>query len=156
MTTCEIVAERIALGEPLGEHAEHAASCERCRELGEVAAKLGAAHHAIDPGLGFSSRMTVGAQQRITTRRRRRIATTAGVTAVAAIAMVFVVTRPTERAREPLAAIEMKRDAEPVVVDDADLTFLASDPEVTARTTADWHHITAPLRPYKRLLQGIR
>ncbi len=158
MTTCEIVAERVALDEDLGEHADHAASCERCRELVAVAGKLGATHHAIDPGLGFSARMTVGAQQRIATRRRRRIATTVGVTTAAAVAMVFVVTRPTDPKPEPVIAMNpIKTEVEPpVVVDDADLKLLVSDPEAAARTTADWKHITTPLRPYKKLLQGIR
>jgi hypothetical protein len=78
----------------------------------------------------------------------------------AAAAMVFVVTRPTERRADPVVAIEMKHDqgsAEPPVdVDDADLRFLVADPEAAAQTTADWKHITKPLRPYKKLLQGIR
>jgi hypothetical protein len=163
MTTCDIVAERIALGEPLGEHADHAASCERCRELASVAQKLGGTHrsrstHALDPGLGFSARMTVGAQNRIAVRRRRRIATTVGVSAAAAAAFAFVVTRPTETKPDPVVAISpLKAEVEPPVpVDDADLAFLASDPEAAARTTADWKHITTPLRPYKKLLQGIR
>jgi hypothetical protein len=159
MTTCEIVAERIALGEPLGEHADHAASCERCRELANVATQLGGTHHAIDPGLGFAARMTVGAQNRIAVRRRRRIATTVGVSAAAAAAFAFVVTRPTETTKpDPVVAINpLKAEVEPPVpVDDADLAFLASDPEAAARTTADWKHITTPLRPYKKLLQGIR
>ncbi|MGE0395526.1 MAG: hypothetical protein AB7T06_02285 [Kofleriaceae bacterium] len=155
---CEIVAERLALGEPLGEYADHAASCERCRELTSVATKLGASHHAIDPGLGFSARMTVGAQQRIATRRRNRIMTTAGVTAAAAAAFVFVVTRPTDPKPDNHVAIQLEPDKTdpPVAVDDADLKFLVSDPEEVAQTTADWNHITTPLRPYKKLLQGIR
>jgi hypothetical protein len=157
MTTCDSVAERIALGEPLGELADHTTSCERCRELASMASSLGATRHAIDPGLGFSARMTVGAQNRIAVRRRRRIATTVGVSAAAAAAFLFVVTRPTDPKPEPVVAISpIKTDVEPVVVDDADLAFLASDPEAAARTTADWKHITTPLRPYKKLLQGIR
>lgn len=159
MTTCDTVAERLALGEPLGDCADHAASCERCRELATMATQLGATHHAIDPGLGFAARMTVGAQQRIATRRRRRIATTAGVTAAAAAAFAFVVTRPTDPKPEPTTAMSpLAIDAapRPVEVDDADLAFLASDPDAVARTTADWNHITKPLRPYKKLLQGIR
>ncbi|MFN0253148.1 MAG: hypothetical protein ACKV2T_40115 [Kofleriaceae bacterium] len=167
------MAERLALGEPLGEHAEHATSCERCRELATMATQLGATYgsrstpsrstpsgstHAIDPGLGFTARMTVGAQQRIVDRRRRRIATTVGVSAAAAAAFMFVVTRPREPKPEPVIAISpLPAEAEPPVpVDDADLAFLASDPEAAARTTADWKHITKPLRPYKNLLQGIR
>ncbi len=157
---CDIVAERIALGEPLGDHADHAATCERCREITSMATSLGATHHAIDPGLGFSARMTVGAQNRITVRRRRRIATTAGVTAAAAAAFAFVVTRPTEPKRAPdadVAVSPLKTDVEaPLPVDDADLAFLLRDPEATARTTADWNHTTTPLRPYKNLLRGIR
>ena len=157
---CEIVAERVALGEALGEHVEHARSCERCNELVAVADKLAATHHAIDPGLGFSARMTVGAQHRIATRRRRRIATTVGVSAAAAAAMVFVVTRPTDRTSDPVVAMspipDRGSDVEAPLVDEADIRFLVSDPEAVARTTADWKHITKPLRPYKKLLQGIR
>jgi hypothetical protein len=155
---CEIVAERVALGEALGEHAEHARSCERCQELVAVADKLGATHHAIDPGLGFSARMTVGAQQRIATRRRRRIVTTAGVTAAAAIAMVFVVMRPTDQKPEPVVAINPIGSDAPIepAIDTADLRLLLTDTDQAARTGADWKHITTPLRPYKKLLQGIR
>jgi hypothetical protein len=158
MTTCEIVAERVALGEDLGEHADHAASCERCREIVAVAGKLGATHHAIDPGLGFSARMTVGAQQRIVARRRRRIATTAGVTAAAAVAFVFVVTRPTDQPQQSQVAIRLppEKGSDVSPPDDADARFLLTDTDRAAHASANWKHITTPLRPYKKLLQGIR
>ena len=69
---CDIVAERIALGEPLGDQAEHAAACASCRTLAALPTEIGAMRTEADPGLGFSARMTAGAQHRITIRRRRR------------------------------------------------------------------------------------
>src|SRR5205823_3266558 len=58
MTTCDVVAERVALGEPLGDAAEHAERCPKCRRLVALPAELGATHRELDPGLGFSARMT--------------------------------------------------------------------------------------------------
>ena len=63
-STCDRVAERIALGEPLDDVSEHAATCERCRRLVALPVELGATHREADPGLGFSARMTAGAQHR--------------------------------------------------------------------------------------------
>src|SRR4051812_49778261 len=71
---CNQVAERLALGEPLGELSEHVSGCASCQGLVAVSGRLAATHHAVDPGLGFSARMTVGAQHRIGVRRRRRLA----------------------------------------------------------------------------------
>jgi len=73
---CDTVAERIALGEPLGDAAEHAATCARCRRLAALGTELGATHSEADPGIGFAARVTAGAQKRIVVRRRRRIAAT--------------------------------------------------------------------------------
>ena len=72
-STCDIVAERVALGEPLGDAADHAASCERCKRLVALPVELGAMHREAEPGMGFSARMTAGAQHRIVVRRRRRL-----------------------------------------------------------------------------------
>ena len=71
---CEEVAERLALGASLAPLAEHLAGCAGCRQLAEMPRRIGAARQAVDPGLGFSARITAGAQHLIGVRRRRRVA----------------------------------------------------------------------------------
>ena len=159
MTTCEIVAERIALGEALSEHADHAASCERCRELVAVAGTLGATHHAVDPGLGFAARMTVGAQHRLVVRRRRRIVAGVTSTAAAAALAVFVFTRPPSPTPESTVAVSPIQDPadQPTALNEEELRGLVqlADTERTLRSSANWRHTTKPLRPYKKILKGL-
>ena len=94
MSECDVVVERTALGEPLGDLAEHAATCERCQRLATLPGELAAVPREVDPGVGFTARMTVGAQHVLAARRRRRVV--AGIAAATAVAAgaVFVVTRP--------------------------------------------------------------
>ena len=158
---CDAVAERVALGETLGELAEHAGSCERCRRRVDLPGKLGATPHEIDPGLGFAARMTVGAQHRIVARRRRRV--TAGLAAaVAAGALaVFVFTRTPDPERAPteVATDTTQPAPEPVVepTPDDELAALIhlADVDRSSRLSADWSEIEKPLRPYRKLLQGV-
>jgi hypothetical protein len=171
-STCDQVAERIALGEPLGDVGEHAATCERCKRLVALPVELGATHRDVDPGLGFSARMTAGAQHRIVVRRRRRIA--AGLaTAVAATTLgVFVVTRPPQRdsvvtAPPPsptLPAVQTSEDdpwdpnnPPEDVADDEDVRALVqlANTERSAKHSANWGRITRPLAPYRSLLRGV-
>jgi hypothetical protein len=168
---CEEVAERVALGEALAELSEHVSSCESCQGLVAVSNKLGAAHHAVDPGLGFSARMTVGAQHLLGVRRRRRFA--AGLAATVATGMfgVFVVARSPESTApaptDPTTARPMpptdqdrnqdrNKDAaeEPADADLAALVDLA-DTERSSHLSAHWGHIKKPLSPYKKLLKGV-
>ncbi|MBA3458643.1 MAG: hypothetical protein H0T46_01680 [Deltaproteobacteria bacterium] len=155
---CDTVAERVALGEPLGEHEEHAGHCARCKLVVEMPAKLGATKHEIDPGLGFAARMTVGAQQRVTQRRRRRVAAALGTTVAAGLVAVFFVTRP------PAAEPTNNVSTEMPVVDptlepatDAELKALVdlADVERSAHLSANWRQIKKPLSPYRKLLQGV-
>lgn len=91
---CDVVAERVAVGEPVGEDA-HVAGCERCTRTVELAHKLVATHAAVEVGLGFSARMTVGAQRQLVVRKRRRVA--AGLSAaVAACALGAVLVTHTQ------------------------------------------------------------
>jgi len=158
---CDAVAERVALGEALGELAAHAESCERCRRVVDLPGKLGATRHEIDPGLGFAARMTVGAQHRIVARRRRRV--TAGLAAaVAAGALaVFVFTRTPDPERAPteVATDTTQPAPEPVVepTPDDELAALIhlADVDRSSRLSADWSEIEKPLRPYRKLLQGV-
>ena len=155
---CETVAERVALGEPLAEHEEHAGRCARCKLVVEMPGKLGATKHEIDPGLGFAARMTVGAQQRITQRRRRRVAAALGTTVAAGLVAVFFVTRspanePTNNVSTEMPVVDPK--LEPAT--DAELKALVdlADVERSAHLSANWRQIKKPLSPYRKLLQGV-
>jgi hypothetical protein len=167
LSVCDQVAERVALGEPFGELAEHVEGCASCKDLIAMSSKLGATRHAVDPGLGFTARMTVGAQHRIAARRRQRLAVGLAATVVSGAFGVFVVTRTPASSTPPVReqALELPRtpdpwdDAnkpEPTEVDeDADLAMLVdySDVERSARVSANWKHITRPLAAYKRLVK---
>jgi hypothetical protein len=163
MAMCDQVAERIALGEPLGELDEHVATCESCQRLIALPAKLGATHHAIDPGLGFSSRMTVGAQHKIAARRRQRIAAGLAATVATAAIGAFIVTRTpdepkNEQAITPTHPIKLDHENEkPTPAEDNDLTMLVrlADVDRSAHVSARWGHIKKPLAPYKKLLKGV-
>lgn len=169
-TTCDLVAERVALGEPLGDAAEHAASCPRCRRLASLPTELGVVHTEADPGIGFTARMTAGAQHRIAVRRRRRIA--AGVaTAVAATTLgVFLVTREPERAplavnppapTEPQPATNTKHDPwedehdRASVDEDVKALVRFADTDRSRKLSANWTRIGKSLAPYRHVLEGV-
>jgi hypothetical protein len=156
--TCDLVAERIALGEPLGEHEQHAATCERCSAIADMPGKLGATHHEIDPGLGFTARMTIGAQHRIAQRRRRRVAAALGTSVAAGLVAVFFLTRPAVEQSTPQPSTELPvadQKLEPAT--DAELEALVdlADVKRSAHLSANWRRIKKPLSPYRKLLQGV-
>jgi len=157
LPVCEQVAERVALGEALGELAEHAASCEHCRRLVAMPGKLAATHHAVDPGLGFSARMTVGARHRLAARHRFRLAVGLVATVATGGFGVFLVTRAPDEPRaktvEPMIA---RPDPEPAPTPDDDLAALVqlADTDSASRVSANWHEIKKPLAPYRKLLAG--
>jgi hypothetical protein len=157
---CDVVAERIALAEPLGDLAEHAASCERCRGLAALPAELSAVPRGVDPGIGFTARMTVGAQHVLAARRRQRaVAGIAVATAVAAGA-VFFITRPSPD--EPLATApaaqdtEQKPPVEPATNDELQALVKLARVERSSHLSARWGHITRPLAPYHALVKGTK
>lgn len=164
LSLCDQVAERTALGEPLGELAEHVEACASCRNLVAVSNRLGATHHAVDPGLGFSARMTVGAQQRIASRRRRRVAAGLAATVVAGGFGVLVVTRtpePTPPAiaipmHEPDPIVDNSPAAEELPAEDDDLAALVelADVDRNMRLSANWGELEEPLAPYQHVLEG--
>lgn len=156
--TCETVAERVALGEPLGELATHATTCERCKLVVDMPAKLGATRHEVDPGLGFAARMTVGAQQRIQTRRRRRVAAALGTTVAAGLVGVLLLTRAPSAPTVNTASTETQvEDPKLVPATDAELKALVdlADVQRSAHLSANWRQIKKPLSPYRKLLQGV-
>lgn len=162
MTTCDSVAERIALGEPLAELTAHVTGCERCQSVLALPAKLGATRHEVDPGLGFAARMTVGAQHRIAVRRRRRVATGLAASVAAGALAVFLFTRPPATpAENTMVSTDTKQPTPDLIVEptaEEDLAALIhlSDVDRSSRLSADWSTIEKPLRPYRKLLQGVK
>ena len=167
-STCELVAERIALGESLDDVAEHAATCERCKRLVALPVELGATHRKVDPGLGFSARMTAGAQHRIVVRRRRRIAAGLAAAVVATTLGVFALTREpktqqiVEDKRPPVELPSTQQDpweAQDVIEEQTDDDVRAlvqlADVERSTKLSANWQRIGKPLAPYRALLQGV-
>ena len=171
MTTCDVVAERIALGEPLGDAAEHAEACPKCRRLVALPAELGVTHREADVGLGFAARMTAGAQHRFAVRRRRRIAAGMALAVAAATTLVFFATRPP--AQQQLATTPDQTQEQPAtsthdenkndpwkdkasdVDEDVRALVRLADTDGASRTTAHWKKIEKPLDPYRALLQGV-
>ncbi|HET9482547.1 MAG TPA: hypothetical protein VFO79_01210 [Xanthomonadales bacterium] len=154
---CDSVAERVALGEPLAELDEHVSSCPRCQRLVAMPAQLGGTRHSVDPGLGFSARMTVGAQHRIVVRRRRRIAAGLAATVAAGMVGIFAFTRepePPPAQLQPAVAERLPID-EPVELAEDDLSALVelADTKRSSRMSAHWARIYKPLAPYKKLVE---
>jgi len=157
---CDTVAERVALGEPLGDAAEHAESCPRCRRLSALPRELGATHSVADPGIGFAARVTAGAQKRIVVRRRRRVAATvaAGIVATSVGVLFLTRTSPVQEATPDKAATQTQPPAptEPPKVDE-DVAYLVHLARVdrASHASARWHRIEKPLAPYKHLIKGV-
>jgi hypothetical protein len=167
---CEQVAERTALGESLDDLASHAASCERCQRVTALPAKLAATAHAADPGMGFASRMTAGAQHRITTRRRQRYAAGASLALAAAAVVALVVMREPEPASVAYVPLSMlphlpgttpptaQKDpgkAEPGKIDE-DVRALVhlANVERNRHLSAHWGRIEKSLAPYRAVIKG--
>ena len=166
-TSCDLVAQCVAFGEPLGALAEHVATCERCQRMVAMPGLLARTRQEVDPGMGFSARMTVGAKHRVMVRHRRRVATALGGTVVAAGFAVYVLTRtPTEEvASKAPVPIENKQatgtqnnNEAPVAGDyDPDVATLVhyANTDRNRRLSAKWTRIEKPLAPYRKLLEGI-
>jgi hypothetical protein len=165
---CDQVTERLAMGEPLAELSEHVSSCASCQGVVAVSSQLGATHHAVDPGLGFSARMTVGAQHRLVVRRRRRLATGLAATVVTGAFGVLIVAHapagsPGEQTQTATQRPQPPRpeqpDQEPPKASDSDADLAAlvqlADVDRSARLSARWSRIKKPLAPYKRLVKGV-
>jgi hypothetical protein len=154
---CEVVAERVALGEPVGDLQAHIATCRRCERLVAMPAQIATATSRPDPGLGFSARMTIGAQQRLVVRRRRRIAgTSAAAVAVAAIG-VFVLTRTSPEPERTVAIEPQKPEETPIAIGNSDLAGLVrmADTHRARRASAKWGRIQRPIAPYIQLVKGV-
>lgn len=163
---CDVVAERVALGEPLGDVADHAASCERCQRLAALPGELAAVPHEAAPSIGFTARMTLGAQHVLAARRRRRAVAGVAVATAAAAGAVFVLTRPApdEPTRAATATWPTVDDDQPKPPptpeqhEDFDVKDLVKLARVdhSAHISARWSHITKPLSPYRALVKGVK
>ena len=167
---CDLVAERLALGEldsgPNGAELDaHTASCERCKRLLALPASLAKTGHAADPGIGFSSRITAGAQHRITVRRRNRIVATSVMSMAAAAMLVLVATHHTDESgvafqmptlQQPKPAVMQphpnQREVDPDVRALVDIADIDRDLHVHTH----WGRIEKPLRAYKAVLEGTQ
>lgn len=170
LSTCETVAERVALGEPLGELATHATECARCRALVALPVELGAAsRREVEPGAGFSSRIAAGAQRRIGQRRRRRAVLASAAIAVTAAASLAVIVRGPNATRQDdavddsapsvTAPAALAIQAQPVSTgnDDSDARTLLhfAHYERASHASAHWARISKPLAPYRQLVAGV-
>lgn len=171
-TLCDRVTERVALGDELAELSEHAQTCQRCQRLIAMPSQLGHTRHAVDPGLGFSARMTVGAQHRLAVRRRRRVAVGLAATVASGVFGVVLVTRSPETAVGPLTATELRNSVyvdaalespgepsdEPAIpVDDDEVAALVelADVDKAMQVSVQWPQIEKPLARYKKLLDEL-
>ncbi len=157
---CDLVAERFAVGDPLGDAAEHVSSCQRCQRLAGLTTGLAATHREVDPGLGFSARMTAGAQHRLGVRRRRRIAAGMAATVAAGALGVVALTREPQPVA-PVVAVDTQVEdpdphPDPVVDEDARALLRFANVDRSSRLSADWSRIARPLSPYKKLTRGVK
>jgi len=161
LPTCDLVIERVALGEPLGALADHVATCDGCRRLTAMPGQLATAAERPDPGLGFTARMTVAARHRLAVRRRRRIAGTAAAAVAACAVGVFALTRsPASSEDRSTAAVETPAptvDDKPIAIGDTELAGLVrlADTHRARRISAPWGRIQRPLAPYIQLVKGV-
>jgi len=161
---CDAVAERLALGESLEPVAEHVASCAACARLALLPRRIAAAHREIDPGLGFSARMTVGAQQRLGAWRRQRVAAGLAATVAAGALGVVVLTRtpaapPPQRPQPALMLPQPTEEPRPdPAAEAADIDVLVdlADTGRSIRASADWRALERPLRGYRKLVKEAR
>jgi len=172
MKTCDQVAERVALGESLGDLADHAAECPHCKRLIALPVELSMLKRDADPGMGFASRMTAGAQHRITVRRHQRYAAGGGLAVAAAAAIALLVMRQPEessiayvphdiidqiakQAIQPPVTPDPWKNHEPGEVDDDVRTLVRmANVENHRHISAHWGRIEKSLAPYRAVLKG--
>jgi hypothetical protein len=113
MSPCDVVAERLATGDPLAELAQHADDCPRCQGLLSVQRSLAGSHRSdATPAHGFAARMTVAANQRLVVRHRRRVVGYAALSAAAAAMATFLIVRQPDKAvAPPVAATQPRLEA---------------------------------------------
>ena len=88
---CDVVTERLALGEPLADVEAHVATCPACSRLSALPRLVAASAHAAEPRAGFVVRTAAGARTKLAVRRRNRIImNSTGALAAAAVALLVL------------------------------------------------------------------
>ena len=154
MTRCSLVAGAVASGEPLSDaEREHVKGCPDCAALVALPSALARSTHGVEPGVGFSARMQVGARAKIQTRRRRRTAVSVVGALAAAVVIFFGVQRFQRAERAELAALPASQQSVPPEESERARAHLELTRFDRAMTPAgDWRGIEAPLRPYRAVL----
>ncbi|MCE9578010.1 MAG: hypothetical protein K8W52_33065 [Deltaproteobacteria bacterium] len=170
---CDLVAEHLALGEPLGADGDaHVAACLACARLVRMPGLVAAAARPAVVPPGFAARIQVGARAELAARRRNRVATMALAAASVAAVATFAITRQSDAphagamdpwaARQPVASHDPGRELPAAPKPEPRLDH-TPDP-LTARLvhvadiddalapSASWTRIEAPLAPYRHLL----
>lgn len=121
-TTCEQFFDAVVTDDDTASFTVHVATCQRCQGLARTAAGLGAASgpgqlRAADaePRMGFSARIAVGAQHRVTQRRRNRYIMTGagGLIAAAAVTALLISQRNAGTPVQPAANVPTLEQPEP-------------------------------------------
>jgi hypothetical protein len=147
MSPCDVVIERLALGEPIGDVEDHVATCPACSRLIALPRLVAASAHAAEPNPGFAIRTAAGARAKLVTRRRNRIATNA-IAAIAAVALgVWALRTPIEPTLQMQGMHTAPSPLEPIHNSDRtpdDLTL--TDEEIGAELgrISDFDRVLAP------------
>jgi len=157
---CNEVAARAAAGEELGEELRgHASVCDECAAILAIPKGLGeisACRAKLEPGPGFTSRVSRSAFRTLDRRRRVRVAGLATAAACACALVVGALTwhlsasSPADRQAELAATAPLATAEAPAgEVDAAAAAELASlyDLDSALAYHADWNYIQEPLEP---------
>ena len=165
---CDLVAERLAVGDPLSaDEQDHATRCVACARLAAMPRLIAAAVTEPEPAPGFSARMTARALDRLKERRRNRLIATTIAAAGVVLAGGFAIARPDHRlgdvgAMRALAELE-PHPAPPPVAETSERAqrvaldlVRAADVDRSITGEAPWSDVTQPLVPYRALLAQPR
>lgn len=167
MKRCTQLAEAIVSGEPLSDDDRaHLTTCADCTRLAAMPRLVAATATAPEPGPGFSSRIVVGARERVAGRRRQRVIGFGLATAVAAGAAVMIVRHDDGGGRARAVATSERPaggdttgplpDPPPGdgITDDELRELVSGDSLSQAMTpSADWADIETPLTSYRAVLR---
>jgi hypothetical protein len=154
VTRCSLVAGAVATGTPLtDEERAHVEGCPDCAALVAMPSILARSSRGVEPGIGFSARMQVGARARIITRRRRRTTLSVLGAVAAAIVIFFGVQRirrvdRAEVAARPAANTPVTPEESARARDILELTRF----DRAMAPAGPWREIKAELDPYRRVL----
>jgi hypothetical protein len=165
---CDIVTERLALGEPLGDAEDHVTTCPACSRLIALPRLVAASAHAAEPHAGFVIRSTTGARTKLVQRRRNRILGN-GIAAAAAIVLaVWAVQSPmgADKKPTPLQGVMVAPTNPMPVGDDAPLDQPVTDDLIERELgtisnfdrviapSRHWQKVEAPLTGYRFVVEG--